>query len=51
MSSIVIDDADATEKPFDFEAYQQGRLNFDVDAHKMIFDEPCGTSSTDSSSL
>ncbi|EFO63375.1 Kinase [Giardia lamblia P15] len=51
MSSIVIDDADATEKPFDFEAYQQGRLNFDADAHKLIFDESCGTSGTDSSSL
>ncbi|EES98996.1 Kinase [Giardia duodenalis ATCC 50581] len=51
MSSMVTDDNDTAEKPFDFEAYKQGRLNFDTDAHKLIFDESCDTSDGDSSSL
>lgn len=51
MSSIATDDNDMPEKPFDFEAYQQGRLNFDHDTHKLIFEESCDTSGTDSGSF
>lgn len=51
MSSMATDDNDMFEKPFDFEAYQQGRMNFDNDAHKLIFDGSCDNSGTDSSSL